>query len=348
LKAAVFKGPKVMEVEEVELSPCKGSEVLLKVEACAICGTDLRIFNHGHKSVKPPQTIGHEIAGTVVEVGPDASKDYLGQRVTVVTVVGCGRCIFCRKAIHNLCVDLKAIGYFYPGGFAEYVKIPSEAVRQGNLLPIPAELDAAEATLVEPLSCVINGQEYLDIKPGETVLVIGAGPIGSMHGRLAQIKGASRVIVADVSEKRLNLAEGFGFSRLINPQKENLLDEVMQITDGFGAEVVIVACSSKQAQQDSLAMVSRQGRISFFGGLPKDDPVIAFDSNILHYKEVSLYGAFASHASQYVQALSLITSRQFDASRFITQRFPLERIVEGIETVQRAEGLKSVILPQVS
>ncbi len=335
-----------MEIEEVALEPCRASEVLLKVEACAICGTDLRIFNYGHKSVKPPQTIGHEIGGTIVEVGPDVSGHKVGQRVTVVTVVGCGRCIFCRRALHNLCPDLKAIGYFYPGGFAEYIKMPSEAVRQGNLLAVPRELDAAEATLVEPLSCVVNGQEYLNIKPGETVVIIGAGPIGAMHGRLARIKGASRVILADVSEKRLELAEGFGFSRLINPQKANLVEEVMRITEDFGADVVIVACSSKQAQQDSLAIASRQGRISFFGGLPKDDPVIAFDSNILHYREISVFGAFASHASQYVQALSLIASGQVAASEFITHRFPLSRIVEGIETVQRAEGLKSVILPQ--
>jgi len=334
-----------MEIEEISVEKCRDSEVLLAVEACAICGTDIRIFEHGHKSVKPPQVIGHEIVGTIAEVGPAAKGYKKGERVTVATVVGCGKCIFCRRARYNLCVDWKALGYHWPGGFAEYVKIPSEAVRQGNLISVDRSLDVAAAAMVEPLSCVINGQEYLHIEPGDTVLVIGAGPIGCMHAKLAQVKGASPVYLAEISEARLHVAKKFGFNELIPSGKVNLFEKVMSLTNGFGVDVVVVACSAKKAQEESLTLAAKQGRISFFGGLPKDEPIIAFDSNALHYRELSVFGAFASHPSQYVQALRLISSGQFPAADFVTGTFSLSRIVEGIKTSKSAVGLKAVVLP---
>ena len=345
MKAAVFKGPEVIEIEEVQEQKCKEAEVKLRVEACAICGTDVKIFFHGHKLITPPHILGHEIVGKVIEIGPETSSVKKGDRCAVVTPVGCGACPYCRRGMHNLCVDFKAIGYNYPGGFAETITLPSTAVRQGNLLVLPDDTDPVEGSLIEPLSCVINGQEYLNIGIGETVAVVGAGPIGSMHAKLAQIKGAGRVYLADVSAERLKIAEKFGLDEIIDASKVDTVSRVMELTDNFGADVVIVACSVNKAQEDSLKMTAKKGRISFFGGLPKDSPIVQFDSNLLHYREISVFGAFASYANQYYQAMRLISSGKFNARDFITKTYRLENIVEGIKTARSAVGLKNVITP---
>ncbi|HHV62600.1 MAG TPA: alcohol dehydrogenase catalytic domain-containing protein [Firmicutes bacterium] len=345
MKAAVFVEPRRMEVREVETPRCGPGEVRIKVMSCAICGTDIRIYNYGHHNVKPPQIIGHEIAGVIDEVGPNVKGLREGDRVIVVTSIPCGRCAFCQKGSPNLCTDFKAIGYHYPGGFAQYMIMPEDGVRAGNIMKIPDNLPFNEASLVEPLSCVINGQSYLNIGLADSVLIIGAGPIGCMHAELARAKGATKVMMSDVSAERLNIARGFGIDRLINPAQESLEQVVAEETDGAGVNVVIVACSSGKAQEDALKVVATQGRISFFGGLPKDNPYINFNSNIIHYKEVSVHGAFASYPSQYKQALSIIAAKRVDASKFITATFPLDRIVEALETAQKAEGLKMVINP---
>jgi L-iditol 2-dehydrogenase len=343
MKAAVFMGPERMEVKEVPKPECREGEVLLAVKACAICGTDGRIYYHGQKNVVPPHIIGHEIAGDIVEVGRNVKAHSVGDRVTVVTSIGCGRCNYCAKGLTNMCPDSKAIGYYYPGGFAEYMTVPAEAVRQNAIIKLPEGMAYDEAAMVEPLSCCINGEEYLHIQGGDSVVVIGAGPIGCMHLMLAQAAGAGRTMVVDIDEKRLKMVERFEPDRVVDGRGGSSVEAVMEETNGLGAEVVIVACGSHQAQMDSLRMAAKMGRVSFFAGLPKDKPTITFDSNLVHYREISVFGAFASHRRQFVRALELVSSGKIDAAKVITHRFPLERIVEGIITTKKGEGLKSVI-----
>lgn len=349
MKAAVYLGPGQIEVREVPTPQCGEGEVLLKVDACAICGTDLRIYQHGHHAVNPPHIIGHEVSATVAEIGPGVRGYEVGDRVIVVTEIGCGLCDWCRQGKQNMCPDvsqnLSAIGYKYPGAFAEYMVMPAQGVRQGNLIKVSEGLPPEEACLVEPLSCVINGQSYLHISPGDSVAVIGAGPIGCMHVSMAKVQGATKVVLADISEPRLKLAERVQPDVIVNSAEEDLVERVMQETRGKGANVVIVACSVPSAQEQALQMVSIQGRISLFGGLPKDKAVINFNSNIVHYKEVGVFGAFASYSYQYMQALSLLESGKIQAKSFVTHEFPLERILEGYETALRGEALKVVIRP---
>jgi L-iditol 2-dehydrogenase len=349
MKAAVYLGPGRIDVQEVPTPQCHEGEVLLKIDACAVCGTDLRIYQHGHHAVTPPHITGHEVSATVAEVGKGVMACQVGDRVTVVTEIGCGQCDWCRRGRQNMCPDvsqnLSAIGYRYPGAFAEYMVMPAEGVRQGNILKVSSELPAEQVCLVEPLSCVINGQSYLKIVPGETVLVIGSGPIGCMHVAMAKVQGAAKVILADISQSRLRLAEGVSPEVTVNSAEEDLVQRVMDETKGKGADVVIVACSVPAAQEQALKLVGIQGRISFFGGLPKNKAVIGFDSNVVHYKEVSVFGAFASYSYQYLQALALLESGKVQASRFITHRFPLSDIVQGFETAIRGDALKVVIQP---
>jgi len=343
LKAAFFLGPEKMEIREVEVPQVEEGEVLLRVAACAICGTDVRIFHHGHSHVQPPQTTGHEIAGEIVEVGKGVEGYKVGDKVVVITVISCGRCRYCRRGLQNLCPEQKYIGYDYPGGFAEFLKIPREGVERGNLLVLPPDADLLEASLVEPLSCVVNGQSYLNIGFGENVLVIGAGPIGCMHVELARNRGAGKIFLADISQERLKLAQVVEADEYINSQEENLTQRILELTDNLGADVIIVAASSGSAQEEALEMVAPQGRISFFGGLPRENPTIKFDSNVVHYKEVGVFGVFASHASQYEEAAKLIYSGRVRAKRLITHVLSLEEVVKGIDLVRQGIALKAVV-----
>lgn len=343
MKAAVFYGPGDIRIEEKEKPKPAPGEVLIQVKACAVCGTDVRIYSYGQANVKPPHIIGHEIAGLIYEVGEGVADYKEGEKVTVVTCVGCGVCDFCLEGRVNLCKKLKAIGYYHNGGFAEYMIVPREAVQQGNILPLPQNLPFDEATLAEPLSCCINGQEYLNIDMGDTVVVIGAGPIGCMHVELARVSGATKIILADISAKRLNLAQRVKADLYVNSRQEDLVERVLKETKGEGADVVITACPSPQAQQQALEMTGSRGRISFFGGLPHDKSKISFDSNILHYKEISVYGVFASHHLQYKKAIELLSSARIEGKKFITHHFSLDKIVEAINKVKEGEALKAVV-----
>ncbi len=346
MKAAVYLGPENVEIRDVPKPECGPNEVLIKVGACAICGTDVRIFYKGQKNVVPPAITGHEIAATIEKVGKNVSGYAEGQKAIIVTPVGCGRCKFCRASLHNLCVDFKAIGYDFSGGFAEYVLINAAAVQQGNVIVAPDTLNFDEGSLVEPLSCCINGAEYLNITLGDTAVVIGAGPIGCMHAQLAKTYGATKVIMIDTVEERVQLAEKTTDSDVfINAAKVDPVRAVMDETGGEGADVIITACSAGPAQQQALQMAAKRGRISFFAGLPKDKPTIEFDSNLLHYREISVFGAFASHATDYVRAMTLIASRKIDARKLITKRIPLDDIVSGYESSRAGHGLKVVVEP---
>lgn len=343
MKAAVFLGPERIEIKEVATpSPGEG-EVLLKVHACAICGTDVRIYYHGQKNVQPPHITGHEVVGEVVELGRGVKGYEKGERVTVVTEIGCGNCDFCLQGKYNLCPQMRAVGYYFQGGFAEYMVVPREAVKQGNILPIPDELSSEEGTLAEPLSCVINGQEYLNINYQDTVVIFGAGPIGCMHAELARVSGAKKVIMVDISPQRLKMGEKFRVDLLLNPEEENTVERIMEETGGKGADVVITACPSGKAQEDAVKITATCGRISFFGGLPHQNPCIQLNSNLIHYKEISIFGAFSSYIWHYKKAISLLASGQIEGGKFITLTLPLEKLVEGIQQVKEGKELKVVI-----
>ncbi len=344
MKAAVYLGIKKIRIEEVEKPKCGPGEILIKVHFCAICGTDVRTYLYGHKKVEPPHIIGHEIAGEIAEMGKETKGYRLGDRVTVVTSVGCGKCRWCQKGYYNLCPNTEAIGYFYQGGFAEYLLMPQEAVAQNAVLKIPENVSLAEASIVEPLSCCINGQSYLKIEKGDNVAVFGAGPIGMMHLELARSEGAEKTFLIDISDGKLEFAQNhFSVDYIINPQKENPIEKILSLTENKGVDVVIVAASAKTAQEQALKIAGKKGRISFFAGLPKDNSIINFDSNILHYQEISVFGSFASYREEYEEALDLIASKKIEAKKFITHILPLEKIEEGINLIREGKTLKVVL-----
>lgn len=352
-----------IEVENVAKPACSAGDVLLKINACAICGTDGRMYQ-GTKDVTRefvPQIrgygegrfiIGHEIVGTVEEIGSEVkSPDYkIGDKVTLVTSVGCQKegCRPCREGNYNMCRNNHPIGYYYPGGFAEYILVQDSAVKQNVIIPIPEDSTVPDEHLamIEPLSCVINGQNYLKIKGEEYVTIIGAGPIGLMHGLLAKSKGA-KVILAEYSSIRLSMAKEFAFDHYIATKDSDLVKTILELTESEGTNVGIVACSVNKVAEDLLRAIAMKGRLSFFAGFPKEDSILKLDGNIIHYKEVSIYGAFASNRAQFEEALKLIVSGKVPMNRIVTHIFPLEKITEAMEKMLDKEGnaLKVVIKP---
>ncbi|OGF52483.1 MAG: alcohol dehydrogenase [Candidatus Firestonebacteria bacterium GWA2_43_8] len=341
--AAVYMGPGKIEVKEVATPKPKDGEVLLKIHACAVCGTDVRIFYHGQANVVPPTVTGHEFAGTIAELGKGITGYKIGEKVTSVTCVGCQKCRYCKSGQFNLCDTPRYLGYYYHGAFAEYMIIPKEAVDGGNLLKAPASLTFPEITMVEPLSCVINGQDYLKVQKGDFVVVIGAGPIGCMHAEIAKASGAKTVVLFDVADSRLELAKRFEGVTLVNSAKEDPVKKVMEMTGGCGADVIVVACGVNAAMEQSVAMAGKLARISLFASLPKTNPYLKFDANIIHYKEVSVFGAFASYKKQYEKALSLIAEKKIIAEKFITDTYPLRDIEKAFESSKKGAGLKTVV-----
>ena len=346
MKAALFLGPGQMEIRDMPVPKAGKGEVVIRVKACAICGTDLRTYRFGHKKVKPPQVIGHELAGLVSEVGEGVAGVSVNEPVTAVTSVGCGKCRLCKAGRNNICAKTEALGYFYAGGFAEYIKLPAESVVQNSIIKLPASVGFDEAAVVEPLSCCLNAQVFLKIQPGDRVVIFGAGPIGLMHLELARAQGAAETFLIDINSERLaSAAKLVKIDHVLNSQEKDPVAEVIRLTGGEGADVVITANPAKVTHEQALKMAAIRGRISLFGGLPKDDSIINFDSNVVHYREISVFGAFASARPEYEQALELIASGKVDAKKFISHRLPLEKITEGLELVKEGKAVKVVINP---
>ena len=346
MKAAVYYGPGDIRLEERPVPKPSRGEVRLRVEACAICGTDVRIFTQGQKNVVPPQVTGHEICGLVDAIGEGAEGYKVGEKVIVVTPVGCMKCRACQRGRQNLCESFRAIGYHFNGGFTQFMVMPEEAVSQGCLIRVPRELPAEEACLIEPLSCCVNGQEYLDIQVGDRVVIYGAGPIGLMHMELARASGATHVTIVDIAADRLKKAdEVFAIDRVIDSTAEDAEAVILSESGGRGPDAIICAAPAHAVFEQALRICATFGRISYFASLSKKNPVINFDANLLHYKEIGLFGAFASYAAQYQRAADLVAARKVDMRKFITHRFPLEDIHEAFEVAKSGAGFKVVVTP---
>ena len=345
--AAVYHGPNDLRVEEYPVPDIDSGEVLLRVISTGICGTDLRILHGGHRKY-PPGTVripGHEVVGEIVQVGDEVSGLDISQHVVVAPNVGCGRCKQCVSGNTNLCALFNAPGITFDGSFAQYMRIPAAAILQGNLIPIDKSKDPAVATLIEPLACVLRGQGELRIQPAETILVIGAGPIGLMHIMLAKMRGAGKVVVSELIPERLTLAKELGADCTVNPGEENLIAIVAEETHGAGFDVVIVATPVSEAQEISLELAAIGGRINFFGGLPKDRSTIKFNSNLVHYKELLVTGTTGSCTNDCLRAVEIFNSSRIELSKLIGARFSLTDALEAFKAAEEGSALKVVMLP---
>lgn len=346
MKVVRFHAPGDVRVEEAPEPVGGPGDVTIAVRACSTCGTDVKISRFGHHHIVPPRVMGHEIAGEITAVGAEVTGFAVGDRVQVIAAIPCGTCAECTRGRMTICPNQESMGYHYDGGFASTMVVPAKVLAVNGLNRIPDGLGWAEASVAEPLACVLNGQELVGVGIGDDVLVIGSGPIGCLHVRLARARGAARVFLADLSADRLKLA-----ADLVKPDAAicaadvDPVEEITALTDGRGPDVVITAAASGAAQEQALRVAARGGRISFFGGLPKDNPVISCDSNLVHYRELTIVGANGSSPSHNAEALRLIASGEVPVSDLITHRLPLERATDAFGIVARGEAIKVTVEP---
>lgn len=348
MKAAVIKKPGEIVVEEVAKPVPGAGEVLLKVEACAICGTDQRVLN-GEKHVDVP-IVGHEIVGTVEVLGEGVNGAIkIGNRYDVQTVIGCNNCEMCAQDRQNLCENgFVAMGYQYDGGFAEFMTMPKNAVDQGCLIPIPEDMPADEGTLIEPLSCCINGMRPIPMETANHVVILGGGIIGVLNGLVSKARGAKKVTIMDISQDRLVLLQKLDlpFDNYINSGSTDPLIWVKE-NEPKGVDVVVVAASVKSLVTTGIKLLKRDGHLSIFAGMPKSDPVEPTDLNLIHYLELHIHGANSSVHRDYIEARDYLTSGKIDGKKLITHHFALENFNQAVETQRNpaAGSLKIIIQP---
>ena len=343
-----FYAPEDLRLEDVPEPTCGTDEVKIRVKNCSTCGTDVKIRKNGHQNLTPPRIIGHEIAGEVVEVGSGVAGDWKpGDRVQIIAAVPCGKCHECRKGWMAVCQNQTSVGYQYDGGFAEYMIVPREVLAVDGMNRIPDGVGFAEASAAEPFACAINAQEQLGIEPGDDVVIFGAGPIGCLHVRIARgVHGAGRIILVDINSERLKMsADAVQPDVVINASEVNIVEEILKLTDGRGADVIITATPANITQEQAVSMAARNGRISFFGGLPKTNPTITLDSNLVHYRQLHIHGANGSAPEHNRRALDYIASGEVPVADLITRRIRLRDVMDAFGIVERGEAIKVTVEP---
>jgi len=340
--AAVLYGPGQLEVTNYHDPEISDGDILVKVQVASVCGTDLRIIS-GKKTrgVRYPSVIGHEFSGIVASVGKEVKNFKPGNRVAIAPIIPCRNCFYCRTGFENVCVNRKAIGYEFDGGFAEYVLIPEISLACGNVYHIDSGINFKEAALLEQLSCCLNGQRKVGVALGDTVLIIGAGPIGLMHVMLAKASGASKIVVSELNENRRLQALELGADKVIDPTAETL-SEVSHRETEMGFDVAILAIGISTIVNDILKVLRKGGRISLFAGFPEGE-TSTIDSNIIHYNEIFVTGASASTRQDFVQAMLMLNSNKINLNKLISHSFTLKNMISALEVARSAEGLKTII-----
>jgi L-iditol 2-dehydrogenase len=348
MKAAVYLGgPNNIKIEEVPDPKLREGEVLVEVGASTLCGVDSRIYNHGDKKIDPPRILGHEFAGTVREVRSDGTDIEIGDRITCYVVLPCGTCVYCKRGRANLCDTRTTISYQHDGAFARYIVIPRQAVENRHIFRLPDHVSFEEAALTEPLATVLNSHGKLNIGIGDSVVVLGAGPIGILHSLVSRIEGASQVCLMDISEERLRLAEKFGFDSYVHVREDGSHREsAKEMNQGLGPDVVIVANTAAASQVDALEMAGKAARVEFFGGLPKSNPYATLNTNLIHYREIVVSGSFSSKIEDFRNSLKLIGNGALPCNEIITHRFPLSELERAFEVISLGEAIKVSILPE--
>jgi len=340
MKAAILKSAGNLALEDTATPPCPPGGLLVRVRACSICSSDARMLREGHRALAYPRILGHEVAGEIIESRTPRGELKTGDRVQLYPGIPCGKCPPCRRGQENHCRELGIIGFSCDGGFAEVVAVPARSLAGGGVNPIPEGLSCEEASLAEPLASCLNGQGLAGVGRGDSVLIVGAGPIGLLHAMLAGVNGAAEIYMAERLPERLEAPGAAPIERMIDAAGEDIKTVIDEETGGRGVDVIIVACS--QADASSLPeLLAPRGRLCLFSGLADGD--ISLDANLCHYRELGMVGAYGSTASQNSAAIDLIAEGRVPVGSLITARFPLEGIADAIEYVSRRQGLKAVI-----
>lgn len=343
--AAVYTQGGQFQVADLPPPEPADDEVLLRVEAAGICGTDVKIVRHGHRKLRTGQRIvlGHEFVGTIEEVGPRVDGFSVGTRVGVAPNIGCGRCEMCGRGLGNMCPDYGAFGIDRDGAHTELVRIPQAAIAQGNLIPLGPAVSPLDAALAEPLSCVVSAMRSVGLSAGEVVLVYGAGPMGLLNMLLASAMGASRVLVVDRDDLRLQRAREVGASAVLNSGAQPVPEWVAEQTRGRGVDVVITAAAVPELQAEAIGLLAPFGRLNCFAGLPNGGAPVALDTNAIHYRNLSVTGTTGGSARDYRDAVRLIESRKVNVSCVVSDVFPIREVGRAYERALAGGGMKVLV-----
>jgi L-iditol 2-dehydrogenase len=345
MQAIRYYGPEDIRVEQVDVPNCGDNEIRVKVDACAVCGTDLKAWKSGNPRIKPPQTMGHEFTGLVDIVGSDVTGFAEGDRVVMATSVSCGACAYCDQGHPNLCVDVAPMGFTYAGGMAEWVVIPERALANGHVITVPQGIKPEHAALAEPISCAVNSIENSVVRTGDVVVVIGAGPMGIINACVARQQGAAKIILVEINPDRLRQGEAFGFDQLVDPANEDLQQIVMDETDGLGANVVIVAAPAAPPQEQAVALVRKRGTVCLFASLPVGGHLLSMDSRAMHYNEIRVVGTSDSTPAHVRAAVDMIARGTVPADKLATHILPMAEVTQAFELMQSGEALRVVLKP---
>jgi L-iditol 2-dehydrogenase len=341
MKAAVVHGKNDIRVEEYPTPKAAAGEMVVKVKASGICATDIKTLLGQGLPKNLPTILGHEVVGEVHQMGADVTGFVQGERVAVYPIAVCGECYYCKRGRHNLCEQEFGLGHGIDGGFAEYVRLPSQILRAGGVVKIPVDLSYDKAVMSEPLSCGLAALRANRVQPGDTVLVIGAGPMGLIHLKVNKWAGA-KVIMVDLLDRRLQVAEKMGADACINSGESDVGTEVSRLTGNAGAEVVITSLGIPAVIEQSLKLVRKGGTVNIFGGPPAGQ-LISVDPRWLHYFEINLTGTFAATPDDFRQALSLIAGGDIIMDDLISDRFILDNMLDAVERAKNQEMIRAIV-----
>ena len=346
--AVVYTDNDKLELQDMPEPTCAPDGLLARVESCAICGSDVKMFKAPDPRVTPPQIVGHEFCATVVEVGAKvADRGFsVGDRVAMATTLSCMACEYCWSGRTNLCANVIPVSRAFPGAFAPMIPISFEGLRGGNTIKVPESLEDDGACLAEPLSCAVNAQQLAGVSAGQTVVIIGGGPLGALNAELAKANGATRIYVSQRSKTRQDLLAELDIDGVIDAGSNDPVEEVKRLTAGRGADVVIVTAPDAGAQESAIDMARKGGMVNLFSGLGRGASEITIDSRLVHYGEISITGGSDSTARHVQIAIDLLAADRIKWRSIVTHRLPLSKFMDGMQVMLDRSGLKVVIKPQ--
>lgn len=344
MKASVCYKQNDLRIEDLPIPEISDNEVLIKMLACGLCGTDIQKIRGD--TVNKPTVLGHEVVGEIVKKGKNVSKFEIGDRVITAIHVPCFTCHYCNKGHYTICEQFRT-NNIDPGGFSEFIRIPE--LHLNHLThKVSNNVTDEEATLIEPIACCLHGLKQADIRPNDSVLIMGAGTIGILHAQLAKIKGANKVIVSDMSKFKLQKALNVGCDYAINIKEKNIIDEVNKITDGQGVDVIVIAAGVSSLVADAVNMVRRAGKIIVFSGFDKNK-LVTIDVSRFFKDEISIIGTYSVTPYEFPEALDLLEKRKLNTKEMITHVYPLNKLSEAIDISTNPEQpvLKVIIKAEV-
>ena len=325
-------------LSDVPLPALDEGDLLVEMKACGLCGTDIEKL-HGQYTAAMP-VLGHEAVGVVAATGGQSEGFKEGDRVFPHHHVPCHRCHYCLRGNETMCTDYRTSN-LHPGGFSEFFRVPAWNVKGGGVLSLPPNVGFEEASMIEPAACCIRALDRCGVSPGDSVLIVGAGPVGMIH-TLLLLSMKAQVFVSDISRPRLEFAEKVGAASVVDASKEEVTPVVRELTSGRGADVVMVASGSQTAIVQALKSVRKGGKVCLFG-VPMKGSIIDYDISDVFNSEVSIVTSYAATDVETAKALDLIVRRRVDFGSLITHRFSLDEFPKALEMAVRGEGMKTIV-----